>query len=153
MMLCVEVVAAQSQQPHRSPDVPYLPSTERAVQVMLKFADVKKTDVLYDLGCGDGRIVIAAAKDFHARAVGVDIDPVRIREARENARKAGVENLVRFEETDLFKADIHNATIVTLFLSETLNLKLRPKLLQELKPGPVSSRTRLRWAIGRQTKK
>jgi precorrin-6B methylase 2 len=135
MMLSVATVAAQSTQPHRSPDVPYLPSSERAVQAMLKFADVKKTDVLYDLGCGDGRIVIAAAKEFHARGVGIDIDPVRIREARENARKAGVENLVRFVENDLFKADIHNATVVTLFLSETLNLKLRPKLLQELKAG------------------
>jgi ribosomal protein L11 methylase PrmA len=91
--------------------------------------------VLYDLGCGDGRIVIAAARDFGAHAVGVDINPVRINEARENARKAGVEKLVRFEEGDLFTADIRDATVVTLFLLPNVNLRLRPKLLQDLKPG------------------
>ena len=102
---------------------------------MLKLADVKKTDVVYDLGCGDGRIVVAAAKNFGARAVGIDIDPVRIAEAKENAKKAGVEGLVRFEENDLFVADFKEATVVTLFLLSTLNEKLRPKLLAELKPG------------------
>jgi ribosomal protein L11 methylase PrmA len=102
---------------------------------MLKLAGVKKTDVVYDLGCGDGRIVIAAAKNFGARGVGIDINPVRIREAKENARTAGVGNLVRFEENDLFQADIREASVVTLFLLPNVNLKLRPKLLQELKPG------------------
>jgi len=134
-VLSVTVVAAQTAQPRREPDVPYVPTTEQAVEAMLKLADVKKTDVVYDLGCGDGRIVIAAAKNFGARGVGIDINPVRIMEAKENARKAGIENLVRFEENDLFQSDIHEASVVTLFLLSTVNLKLRPKLLQDLKPG------------------
>jgi SAM-dependent methyltransferase len=127
--------AAQSATPRRSPDVPYVPTTEAAVEAMLKLAGVKKDDVVYDLGCGDGRIVIAAAKSVGARGVGIDINPVRIGEARENARAAGVEKLVRFEENDLFDADIREATVVTLFLLPSVNLKLRPKLLQDLKPG------------------
>jgi len=122
-------------EPRPRPEVPYVPTTEEAVDAMLKLAEVKKTDIVYDLGCGDGRIVIAAAKKYGARAVGIDIDPVRIGEAKENARKAGVENLVRFEENDLFKADIHQATVVTLFLLSSVNLRLRPKLQQDLKPG------------------
>jgi SAM-dependent methyltransferase len=127
--------AAQDPQPRRAPDVPYVPTTEEAVQAMLKLADVKKSDTVYDLGCGDGRIVVAAAKDFGAHGVGIDINPVRIREANENAKKAGVEKQVRFEENDLFEADIHEATVVTLFLLSDINLKLRPKLLRDLKPG------------------
>jgi SAM-dependent methyltransferase len=134
-VLSVVVVAAQNGGPRREPDVPYVPTTEAAVQAMLKLAEVKKTDVVYDLGCGDGRIVISAAKDLGARGVGIDINPVRIGEAKENARKAGVEKLVRFEENDLFEADIHEATVVTLFLLPHINLKLRPKLLHDLKPG------------------
>lgn len=134
-ILSAAVAAAQSTAPRRQPDVPYVPTTEAAVEAMLKLAGVKKTDVLYDLGCGDGRIVIAAAKTYGARAVGVDINPVRIKEARENAAKAGVEKLVRFEENDLFEADIHEASVVTLFLLPNINLKLRPKLLRDLKPG------------------
>lgn len=122
-------------QPRQRPEVPYVPTTEEAVEAMLKLAEVKKTDLVYDLGCGDGRIVIAAAKKFGAHGVGIDIDPVRIGEAKENAKKAGVENLVRFEENDLFKADIHQATVVTLFLLSSVNLRLRPKLQQDLKPG------------------
>jgi SAM-dependent methyltransferase len=134
-VLSVVVVAAQNGGPRREPDVPYVPTTEAAVQAMLKLAEVKKTDLVYDLGCGDGRIVISAAKDLGARGVGIDINPVRIGEAKENARKAGVEKLVRFEENDLFEADIHEATVVTLFLLPHINLKLRPKLLHDLKPG------------------
>jgi SAM-dependent methyltransferase len=134
-LLFITALGAQSSKPKREPDVPYVPTTEAAVQAMLKLAGVKKSDVVYDLGCGDGRIVVAAAKSFGARGVGIDINPVRIREARENAKKAGVENLVRFEENDLFQADIHEATVVTLFLLPHINLKLRPKLLQDLKPG------------------
>jgi SAM-dependent methyltransferase len=134
-LLSLAVVAAQNAKPRRDPDVPYVPTTEPAVKAMLKLADVKKTDVVYDLGCGDGRIVIAAAKNFGARGVGIDINPVRIHEARENAKKAGVEHLVRFQEADLFEADIHEATVVTLFLLPNINLKLRPKLLQDLQPG------------------
>ena len=134
-LLFVTAAAAQDKQPRHPPDVPYVPTTEPAVQAMLKLAGVKKTDIVYDLGCGDGRIVIAAAKNFGAHAVGIDINPVRIAEAKENARKAGVENLVRFEENDLFEADIHEATVVTLFLLTSVNMKLRPKLLKDLKPG------------------
>jgi SAM-dependent methyltransferase len=133
--LSVIVLTAQTGAPRREPDVPYVPTTEAAVQAMLKLGEVKQTDVVYDLGCGDGRIVIAAAKNLGARGVGVDINPVRIGEAKENARKAGVEKLVRFEENDLFEADIHEATVVTLFLLPHINLKLRPKLLHDLKPG------------------
>src|SRR5262252_4593881 len=133
--LVVCLAAAQTAQPRHPPDVPYVPSPNQVVDSMLKLADVKKTDVVYDLGCGDGRIVISAAKNFGARGVGIDINPVRISEAKENARKAGVENLVRFEENDLFQADIGEASVVTLFLLSSINLKLRPKLLQDLKPG------------------
>jgi ribosomal protein L11 methylase PrmA len=117
--------------------VPFVPTTEEAVAAMLKLADVKKTDIVYDLGCGDGRIVIAAAKTYGAHAVGIDINPVRLAEAAENLKKAGpdVAKLVRFEENDLFQADIHEATVVTLFLLSSVNLKLRPKLLADLKPG------------------
>jgi ribosomal protein L11 methylase PrmA len=134
-ILSLAVAAAQTAQPGRVPDVPYVPTTEAAVEAMLQLADVKRTDIVYDLGCGDGRIVIAAAKNFGAHGVGIDIDPVRINEAKKNAQKAGVENLVRFEENDLFQADIHEATVVTLFLLSRVNLKLRPKLLADLKPG------------------
>ena len=135
VILSISFAAAQSSQLNRQPEVPYVPTTDEAVQAMLKLADVKKTDIVYDLGCGDGRIVIAAAKNYGARGVGIDIDPQRIREARENAKKAGVENLVRFEEKDLFDSDFHDATVVTLFLLPTINLRLRPKLLADLKPG------------------
>jgi SAM-dependent methyltransferase len=128
-------IAAQRVQPKREPDVAYVPTTNEAVEAMLKLADVKKTDVVYDLGCGDGRIVIAAAKNRGARGVGIDIDPGRISESKENAKKASVEKLVRFERTDLFLADIHDATVITLFLLPEMNLKLLPKLLRDLKPG------------------
>src|ERR1700730_5501165 len=133
-LLSITALGAQNAKPKREPDVPYVPTTEAAVQAMLKLAGVKKSDIVYDLGCGDGRIVIAAAKTYGARGVGIDINPQRIHEAKENAKKAGVEKLVRFEENDLFKADIHEASVVTLFLLQTVNLRLRPKLLKELKP-------------------
>jgi SAM-dependent methyltransferase len=134
-VLSVSALAAQQAVPLKTPEVPFVPTSEEAVHAMLRLAGVKKTDIVYDLGCGDGRIVVAAAKDFGAHGVGIDIDPQRIGEARENARKAGVEDQVRFEENDLFQADIHEATVVTLFLLAHVNLKLRPKLLQDLKPG------------------
>ena len=133
--LSLSIGAAQIPQRGRTPDVPYVPTTDEAVDAMLKLAGVKKSDVVYDLGCGDGRIVIAAAVKYGARGVGIDIDPDRIREANENAKKAHVENLVRFEEKDLFDADFHEATVVTLFLLPSINLRLRPKLIQQLKPG------------------
>jgi ubiquinone/menaquinone biosynthesis C-methylase UbiE len=135
LLLPIAFAAAQSGQPARIPDVPFVPTTDEGVKAMLKMADVKNTDVVYDLGCGDGRIVIAAAKNYGAHAVGIDIDPKRIQEAKANAKQAGVENLVRFEENDLFQADIHDASVVTLFLLSSVNQRLRPKLVQDLKPG------------------
>ena len=127
-------VLAQGTRPAREPDVPYVPTTETAVRAMLKLAGVKRSDVVYDLGCGDGRIVIAAAKNYGARGVGIDIDPERIREARENARRAGVESRVEFREQDLFRSDFREATVVTLFLLPAINRRLRPQL-ELLKPG------------------
>jgi len=124
---------AAAQAPHL--DVPYVPSPNAVVDGMLKLAKVTKSDVVYDLGCGDGRIVIAAAKDYGAKGVGVDINPDRIQEARANAKKAAVDDRVSFEENDLFKADIRPATVVTLYLLPDVNMRLRPKLLQDLKPG------------------
>jgi ribosomal protein L11 methylase PrmA len=116
-------------------DVPYVPTPEPVVDAMLKLAQVKRGDVLYDLGSGDGRIVIAAAKRYGVRGTGVDIDPRRIDEANANARKAGVAKLVRFVNRDLFEVDFSEATVVTLYLLPRINLQLRPKLLAELKPG------------------
>ena len=133
--LLVSIACAQNAKPRRPLDVPYVPTTDAAVDAMLKLAAVKATDVVYDLGCGYGRIVIAAAKKYGARGAGIDINPERIAEAVANAKKAGVENLVRFEENDLFLADFREATVVTLFLLPNINLKLRPKLLEQLKPG------------------
>ncbi|SCZ62162.1 Methyltransferase domain-containing protein [Thiohalomonas denitrificans] len=116
-------------------DVPYVPTPQSVVDEMLSIAGVTEDDVLYDLGSGDGRIVITAAEQFGARAVGIDIDPARIAESRENARVAGVEDRVRFIQQDLFDADIGEATVVTLYLLGSVNDRLRPKLLDELKPG------------------
>jgi SAM-dependent methyltransferase len=135
VVLFASLTVAQTAQPKHEPDVPYVPTTEEAVKAMLKLADVKPSDIVYDLGCGDGRIVIAAAKGYGAHGVSIDINPERIQEAEGNAKKAGVEKLVRFEENDLFDADIHKATVVTLFLLNSVNEKLRPKLLKDLKPG------------------
>ena len=119
----------------RAPDVRYVPTPDEVVKEMLEIARVTQNDTVYYLGCGGGRIVITAAKVFGARGVGVDIDPSRIRESQENARKAGVTDRVRFIQQDLFQIDIGEATVVALYLSANLNLKLRPKLFQELKPG------------------
>jgi SAM-dependent methyltransferase len=116
-------------------NAPDVRSSESIVTAMLKLAGVQKTDSVYDLGSGDGRIVIAAARDFGARGVGIEIVPERVQEARENARKAGVESRVKFEIGDIFDADIHQATVVILYLLPDLNLRLRPKLLKDLKPG------------------
>jgi len=117
------------------PEVPYFPTPDKAVDAMLKLAGTGASDVVYDLGCGDGRIVIAAAKSFGARAVGIDIDPLPLRMAVSGARQAGVQDRVRFVRGDLFEADIHEATVVTLFLLEHVNRRLLPKLLKELAPG------------------
>lgn len=116
-------------------DVVYVPTRQPIVDAMLKLADVKSSDVVYDLGCGDGRIVVSAAKDYGAKGKGIDIDPKRIEEAKLNAAKANVQDLVEFEVGDLFEADVSEASVVTLYLLSTLNLKLRPMLLEQLKPG------------------
>ncbi|HMH16593.1 MAG TPA: class I SAM-dependent methyltransferase [Burkholderiales bacterium] len=121
--------------PMFDPEVPYFPSTDEAVLGMLRLAGTGPKDVVYDLGCGDGRIVISAARDFGARGVGVEIDPTPLRMAVYNAKRAGVEDRVRFVRGDLFEADIHDATVVTLFLFESLNRRLLPKLMAELAPG------------------
>jgi SAM-dependent methyltransferase len=130
-----QLAQAQPRKPAQQPDVIYVPTPHEVVDDMLRLANVRKGDVLYDLGSGDGRIAIAAAKKYGVRAVGIDIDPDRIREATENARKAGVTNLVQFRQEDLFKADFREATVVTLYLLPDLNVKLRPRLWEELKPG------------------
>jgi SAM-dependent methyltransferase len=116
-------------------DVPYVPTPPEVVDAMLQLAGVKAGDVVYDLGCGDGRVVVTAAKEKGARGVGIDIDQERINEATENAEKAGVADRVEFRRQDLFKADIHDATVVALYLLPSINLKLRPKLWRDLKPG------------------
>lgn len=126
--------AAADDGPARKPDVPYEPTPPEVVAEMLRLAEVGPRDVVYDLGCGDGRIVIAAAK-LGARGVGIDLDPRLIREARENARAAGVEDRVDFRVGDLFEADVRPATVVTLFLWPQVNLKLRPRLHEQLAPG------------------
>ena len=116
-------------------DVPYEPSSEEVVRAMLEIAEVGENDFVYDLGCGDGRIVIAAAQKTGARGVGVDLDPQRIRESQENALKAKVTDRVRFFQQDLFQTKIDKATVIMLYLWPEVNLKLRPKLCQELRPG------------------
>lgn len=116
-------------------EVPYVPTPEEVVEAMLKLAEVKASDTVYDLGCGDGRIVVMAAKKFGANGVGIDIDPERIREANENARTNGVEAKCKFIEQDLYEADIKAASVVTLYLLSSVNLKLKPKLQKDLKPG------------------
>ncbi len=130
------VVAASAQTPAtpKEPDVPYVPTHEKVVAEMLKVAKVTKSDVLYDLGSGDGRIVITAAKKFGTRGTGIELLPSLGREARENAEKAGVSQLAKFVEGDIFEANISDATVVTLYLLPAVNMRLRPKLL-ELRPG------------------
>jgi SAM-dependent methyltransferase len=128
-------LAAQPAGKLRAPDVRYEPSSPEIVAAMLELGEVKAGDVVYDLGCGDGRIVITAAQKRGARGVGIDIDPERIKEATENARRAGVTGRVKFRNEDLFEADFREATVVMLYLYPWVNLKLRPKLWSELKPG------------------
>jgi predicted RNA methylase len=122
-------------QEQKTRDVPYVSTPQIVVDKMLEVAAVTKDDVVYDLGSGDGRIVISAAKKYGVRGVGVDIDPQRIKEANANAVQAGVADRVKFIEQDLFKTDLKEASVVTLYLLPEVNLRLRPKLLRELKPG------------------
>ena len=114
---------------------PYVPTPQDVVERMLGLAGVGKNDVVVDLGSGDGRLVVTAAKQFGARGIGVDIDPARIAEGRANAKQAGVESLVEFRQQDALQADISQATVVTLYLLSSSNVKLRPRLLSQLKPG------------------
>lgn len=116
-------------------DVHYVPTRQQVVEAMLELANVNENDVVYDLGCGDGRIVITAATKYGARGTGIDIDPQRIRESNANAEKAGVTDKVKFVEANLFESDFSEANVVTLYLLGSLNQKLRPTLLQQLKPG------------------
>jgi len=114
---------------------PFVPTPQDVVDRMLALAEVTSKDTVYDLGCGDGRIVITAAKKYGAHGMGFDIDPQRIKESTENARTAGVDNLVAFKQQDVMTVDVSPATVVTLYLLTASNLKLRPLLTKELKPG------------------
>ena len=144
-LLCITVATAlyaqetaqevkQEGEPKRHPDVIYVPTPDDVVAEMLTKAKVKKTDLLYDLGCGDGRIVVTAAKKYGCQAVGYDIDPKRIKESLENVKKNGVEKLVKIERRDIFKLDLSKANVITLYLLPSLNVKLIPQL-EKLKPG------------------
>lgn len=136
--LCVMLVAtaaAKQSRPATEPDVIYVPTPQPVVEAMLEGAAVKPSDVVFDLGAGDGRIVITAAKKYGARGVGIEIDPALLKQAHANAVAAGVADRVRFVNQDLFKADIKDATVVTLYLLQSINERIRPKLVRELKPG------------------
>lgn len=122
-------------QPARQPDVIFVPTRESVADEMLRLAGVTSADVVYDLGSGDGRVVILAAQKYGARGVGVELDPRLVKVAREVAREGEVEERVRFIEGDLFAADISPATVVTIYLSPTVNARLEPKLRRELRPG------------------
>jgi cyclopropane fatty-acyl-phospholipid synthase-like methyltransferase len=131
-LLALPAAAPQTASPPRAP---FVPTPHDVVERMLTLAKVGPNDVVYDLGSGDGRIVIAAAQKFGARGVGVDIDPVRIAESEDNARKAGVERLVTFKLQDALKTDVSDATVVTLYMLSAINVKLRPILSAQLRPG------------------
>ncbi|MFB6246987.1 MAG: cyclopropane-fatty-acyl-phospholipid synthase family protein [Salinibacter sp.] len=142
LLLAAGPPAVTAQLPGTSPtsdttdkDVPYVPTAPSVVTRMLEVADVSSDDVVYDLGSGDGRVPIAAAKQFGARAVGVEIDSALVAKARAKARTAGVEDLVTIRQGDLFNVDLRDATVVTLYLWPEINIKLRPKLLRQLDPG------------------
>ena len=135
LLVCFIAAVSFQSFAQQQPDVIFVPTPHDVVERMLQVAKVGPGDILYDLGSGDGRIPITAAKKFGIRAVGIDIDPERIAEANANAKKAGVAKLVTFRQQDLFKADFKDATVVTLYLLPELNEKLRPRLWAELKPG------------------
>jgi len=126
--------AADQHRPARPPDVHFYPTPHEVVEIMLRLVDLNKDDVVYDLGCGDGRIVIAAAKKAGARAYGFDIDPKMVKISRENVNKEGLKHLVTIEEQDIFELDLSNASVITLYLLPELNLRLLPQL-NRLKPG------------------
>ena len=152
LLVCAVATATAAEEtatrPKRKLDVWYVPTPHEIVDRMLDVAKVRTGDVVYDLGCGDGRMVIAAAKKFGTRGVGVDLDPARIREARANAKQAGVDGLVTFRVADMFQTDIREATVVMLYLLPELNRRLKPKLFAELRPGArVVSHD---WDMGRE---
>jgi ribosomal protein L11 methylase PrmA len=128
-------VAFAQDAPSRRPDVIYVPTPEAVVEAMLQVANVGKNEIVYDLGCGDGRIPVTAARKYGATGVGIDIDPQRIKEAKENVAKNNVGDKVSIVQGDLFEQDLSKATVVTLYLLPSLNVKLMPKLMRELKPG------------------
>ena len=135
LLLPSAAVLAQPAAVTQSLDVPYVPTPPEVVERMLKMAKVGKNDVLFDLGCGDGRIVVTAAKTHGARGTGIDLDPERIREARKNAEQAGVADKVSFKVADLFETDVSAASVVTLYLLPNVNTRLRPQLWKQLKVG------------------
>lgn len=135
LFLAAFVVAEDKKDaPKKEPDVIFVPTPQEVVDEMLKLADVKKSDVVYDLGCGDGRIVVTAAKKFGAKGIGFDIDPERIKESNENVKKNNMEKLVEIKQEDIFKLDLSKASVVTLYLLPELNVRLIPQL-EKLKPG------------------
>jgi hypothetical protein len=134
-LMLAAVAAAPAAAQSRSPDVHFVPTPHEVVAAMLKVAKVGSKDVLYDLGSGDGRIVITAAKRYGTRGIGIDLDPARIEESQRGASKAGVTGKVQFRQADLFETDLRDASVVTLYLLPTLNVRLRPKLYRELRPG------------------
>lgn len=137
LLICLALhhpAACAQKKPSRTPDIYFVPTPHDVVDVMLRLADVKKNDIVYDLGCGDGRIVIAAAKKAGARAFGFDIDPGMVEMSKANVKKAGVENLVTIVEKDIFELDLRKASVVTLYLLPELNVRLIPQL-DKLKPG------------------
>ena len=136
IVACVAVAVPSAQAPAAIvPDVVYVPTPQAVVDAMLRVAEVKPTDIVYDLGSGDGRIVITAASKYGARGVGIELDPALVAKATDNAAVAGVSDRVRFVTQNLFTADIGDATVVTLYLLQSINERLRPKLVRELKPG------------------
>lgn len=135
MMAALALVGPASQPPARQPDIYFAPTRQAIADAMLTLAQVGPKDVVFDLGSGDGRIVILAAQKYGARGVGVEIDPSLVRRSNEIAREGAVADRVRFVEGDLFDADISSATVVTLYLNQSTNRRLEPKLLRELRPG------------------
>lgn len=122
-------------EPHIFLDVPFVPSDDLVIDTMLTMAGAGRNDVLYDLGCGDGRIVIAAAKKYRTRSIGIELDPLRVADAMEQAGLAGVEYMVDFIEEDIFDADFSEASILTLYLLDSINVQLRPRILKDMRPG------------------
>jgi ubiquinone/menaquinone biosynthesis C-methylase UbiE len=134
-LLAAAFAAGVTAQEETTYDVPFVPTPEEVVNSMLKLANVGKDDVLYDLGCGDGRIVVTAVKKFGARGIGIDIDPRRIEESKATAAKAEVTDRIQFKQENLFETDFSEASVLTLYLLSSVNLKLRPTILNKLKPG------------------